>query len=62
MKAAAAVVSSRAAENAERYREVEPNLLPWQREHTKQLIRSLHRTRDALDAPDTGSNRRKSGK
>ena len=52
-----AIVSSRAAEIAERYREVEPRLYPWQREHTKQLIRCLHWTRGALDVSGTGTGK-----
>jgi hypothetical protein len=57
MKAQALVASSRVHAIAERYRQVEPKLFSWQREHTKQLIRSLHRSRDALDASDTGTGK-----
>ena len=52
-----AIVSRRAAEYAEGYRKVEPRLYPWQREHTKQLIRCLHWTRGALDVSGTGTGK-----
>jgi hypothetical protein len=42
-----------AAAITERYRRTKPKLLEYQ--HTKQLIRSLHRSKHALDASDTGT-------
>jgi superfamily II DNA or RNA helicase len=42
---------------AERYRQIESQLYAYQRPHTKQLLRSLYRSRDALDASDTGTGK-----